>query len=229
MKVLVTGATGLIGTAVSARLLAEGHEVVPVSRRPATFTNRTVILDMEHATSPGAWLPHLGRCRRRDQLRRRAAGQSARGHGQGSPSGSGCPVQGMRAIRREARHSFLRHRGGPRAALRLLGQQLAGDRALMASDLDWVILRPSVVLGRPVFGASALIRGLAALPVLPSMPGTARLQVVRLEDVVETAVTSSAPQHPAGSPWSLRGPKPFPWTRSWNCIAAGLAGSRPGG
>lgn len=52
--------------------------------------------------------------------------------------------------------------------------KLAGDRALMARDLDWVILRPSVVVGWPVFGASALIRGLAALPVLPSMPGTGR-------------------------------------------------------
>ncbi len=34
MKVLVTGATGLIGSAVSARLVAEGHQVLHVSRRP---------------------------------------------------------------------------------------------------------------------------------------------------------------------------------------------------
>ncbi|WP_333826751.1 hypothetical protein [Pararhodobacter sp.] len=30
----------------------------------------------------------------------------------------------------------------------------------MARDLDWVMLRPSVVLGQPVSGASALFRGL---------------------------------------------------------------------
>ena len=36
MKVLVTGITGLIGRAIGARLLAEGHEVVSLCRRPAS-------------------------------------------------------------------------------------------------------------------------------------------------------------------------------------------------
>lgn len=61
-----------------------------------------------------------------------------------------------------------------------------GDQMLKARDLDWVILRPSVVLGRGVFGASALFRGLAALPVVPVMKGTGALQVVQLDDVTET-------------------------------------------
>jgi hypothetical protein len=56
----------------------------------------------------------------------------------------------------------------------------------MATKLDWVILRPSVVLGRPAFGASALIRSLASLPHLPLMPDTRPLQVVQLDDVVAT-------------------------------------------
>jgi hypothetical protein len=38
----------------------------------------------------------------------------------------------------------------------------AGDAALAASSLEWFILRPSVVIGRPAYGGSALIRGLAA-------------------------------------------------------------------
>ena len=42
-----------------------------------------------------------------------------------------------------------------------------GDAALMASGLDWVVLRPSVVVGRAAYGGSALFRGLAALPLLP--------------------------------------------------------------
>ena len=64
----------------------------------------------------------------------------------------------------------------------------AGDAALQARDLDWVILRPSVVLGRPVYGASALFRGLATLPLLPRAQDAGPLQVVQLEDVVETVV-----------------------------------------
>jgi hypothetical protein len=63
--------------------------------------------------------------------------------------------------------------------------KLAGDRALMESALDWVILRPSVIIGRQAYGGSALIRGLASLPVLPIMSGTAALQVVHLDDVLE--------------------------------------------
>jgi len=33
----------------------------------------------------------------------------------------------------------------------------------MNRDLDWVILRPSVVVGSAAYGGSALFRGLAAL------------------------------------------------------------------
>jgi hypothetical protein len=64
----------------------------------------------------------------------------------------------------------------------------AGDAALAATDLDWVILRPSVVLGRPVYGASALFRGLSALPLVPRTVDAGPLQVVQLGDVVETVL-----------------------------------------
>jgi|UPI0006921241 hypothetical protein len=35
---------------------------------------------------------------------------------------------------------------------------------------NWIILRPSVVIRRVAYGASAMLRGLAALPILPLMP-----------------------------------------------------------
>jgi hypothetical protein len=58
----------------------------------------------------------------------------------------------------------------------------------MALDLDWVILRPSVVIGRGAYGASALLRGLASLSFLPSMPHTAALQIVHLDDLLEAVL-----------------------------------------
>jgi hypothetical protein len=76
--------------------------------------------------------------------------------------------------------------------------KLAGDQALMASDLDWVILRPSVIIGRPAYGGSALLRGLSSLSILPVMPNTAALQVVHLDDVLDAIaffVQPSAPSH----------------------------------
>ena len=62
MKVLVTGASGLIGAALCARLAAEGHEVVQVLRRPRSdglLRGSTVLLDMMKAVRPEDWSPHL--------------------------------------------------------------------------------------------------------------------------------------------------------------------------
>ena len=89
------------------------------------------------------------------------------------------------------------------------GSKLVGDQALMKLDLEWIILRPSVVLGRPVFGASALFRGLAALPVLLSMPETGRLQVVQLHDVVETVAFFLRDDSPSRLALELAGPDAF--------------------
>ncbi|WKL24972.1 hypothetical protein Q1M63_15320 (plasmid) [Sinorhizobium meliloti] len=77
----------------------------------------------------------------------------------------------------------------------------------MACDLDWVILRPSVVLGPGAYGASALFRGLAALPWLPVMPNTGLLQVVRLEDVVRTVEMFVNPNAPSRLTLEVAGPE----------------------
>ena len=64
--------------------------------------------------------------------------------------------------------------------------KLAGDQWLLASDLDWTILRPSVVVGNSAFGGSALLRGLAALPFTPDFRNAGKLQLMHLEDVADT-------------------------------------------
>src|SRR5262249_48257086 len=97
--------------------------------------------------------------------------------------------------------------------------KLIGDNALMECDLDWVILRPSVVVGRAAYGGSALMRGLAALPVLPVMPNTGRLQIVHLDDVVDAAMFFLRPDAAARPPGPSRG-----WSRF---SAAGCVGRRP--
>src|SRR5437762_9955225 len=62
MRVLLVGASGLIGSAVSARLAAEGHEVVGVSRHPPDCTLGQVTygkFNLARASSPDSFLPLL--------------------------------------------------------------------------------------------------------------------------------------------------------------------------
>lgn len=210
MLILVTGATGLIGTAIVARLLAQGHRVRAVARSAPRLTHPAldwVRLDLRAARKPQDWRAHLSGV---DAVIN-CAGTLQQGprddvdavHAEAAAAlFLACEAAGVRrvvhfsaiGVNRETPSAFSR-------------TKLAGEAALTARALDWVILRPSVVLGRPVYGASALMRGLAALPVLPVMPGTAPIQPVRLEDVVETAIFFSTPDAPARMALDLAGPE----------------------
>src|SRR4051812_19192636 len=64
MRILLTGATGLIGSAAFARLKEAGHEVIAVVRRLDAAARRLpadrfLVLDVAKATKPEHWLPHL--------------------------------------------------------------------------------------------------------------------------------------------------------------------------
>ncbi len=53
--------------------------------------------------------------------------------------------------------------------------KLEADRALAASGLPYVILRPTVVVGRNAYGGTALLRAIASFPgVLPLVDAKAR-------------------------------------------------------
>src|SRR5262249_6589558 len=85
--------------------------------------------------------------------------------------------------------------------------KLLGDQALMERNLDWVILRPSVVIGRAAYGGSALMRGLAALPVVPIMPDTGPLQIVHLDDLVDAVMSFLKPDAPVRRTFEVVGPQ----------------------
>lgn len=209
MRVLVTGATGLIGTAVAARLTAEGHDVIRAIRCNPDLNGEDrafVTIDMAKALEPEDWdhvlhgIDAVVNCVGvlQDNARERvtevhATSAAALFHA--------CERTGVRRIIHFSAIGVDREQPSDFSI-----SKLAGDEALMKRDLKWIILRPSVVLGRPVFGASALFRGLAALPFLPSMPGTGRLQVVQLDDVVETVALFLRPESPSKLTLELAGP-----------------------
>jgi uncharacterized protein YbjT (DUF2867 family) len=206
VKIAVIGGTGLIGSAIVAHLASRGHAVVCMSRSAGGTSATAISVDINKATSPSYWLPLL------DGIE---AVVNCAGVLQDGPNDSTSMVHHhgianlfaaceQLHIRRVIHFSALGvDRETPSAFSRT---KLSGDRALMERDLDWVILRPSVVIGRPAYGASALMRGLAALPAIPIMPNTGQLQIVLLEDVVRTVEHFLDPAVPKRKIVELVGP-----------------------
>src|ERR1051326_7031559 len=210
MRVMVVGASGLIGSAVCARLAARGDTILAVVHPPTDLgliPAGTLEIDMTGATDPADWVPHLTgvdavvNCAGVLQDSRR---DSTRGvHAAGAAAlFRACERAGVRRV------VHLSAVGVDRATpTEFSCTKLAGDQALIERDLDWVILRPSVVIGRPAYGGSALMRGLAAAPIVPVMPGTGPLQIVHLDDVVDAIIFFLRPEAPVRRTFEVVGPR----------------------
>jgi uncharacterized protein YbjT (DUF2867 family) len=189
MRVLLLGATGLIGSAIAARLRRDGVTVVAVARGGGTALrrlglDRIVHLDLRHATRPEHWRDALDGVdaviNAAGVLQDGAATQAVQ---QAAPAAlySACAAAGVRRIV----HISALGADHPVSLFSRSKQEI--EETLSASDLDWVILRPAVVVGRAAYGGSALFRGLAALPLLPVPRRSGQIQAVQLDEVAETA------------------------------------------
>ncbi|WP_024511114.1 SDR family oxidoreductase [Bradyrhizobium sp. ARR65] len=188
MKILLTGATGLIGSALAYRLMQEGHDIIGLARHRSRSLRLKgwAIVDIASMREPADWLPYLAgidavvNCAGvlQDSPQECAEGVHSTGV---ATLFAACEQSGIRRVIHLSAIGVDRERPSTFSSTKY-----AGDRQLMTRDLEWVILRPSVVLGRSAFGASALIRSLASLPVVPLMPDTQPLQVVQLSDVLAT-------------------------------------------
>jgi uncharacterized protein YbjT (DUF2867 family) len=211
-RVLIIGATGFIGSAIAARLMAEGALVVAVARGngPAVrkLTAKTIVtIDLRHAVNPDDWMPHLGgidaviNCA---GVLQDGARDSAHAIHEWMPAAliAACEKAGVR------RFLHFSAMGADRDALSEFSRTKGRTEALLrASSLEWAILRPSVVVGRAAYGGSALVRGLAALPWLPRLEDAGPISVVQLGDVVATVVRLLEDGAPARIAIDLAGPE----------------------
>lgn len=170
---LLLGAGGFIGRHVLAALLARGHAVTAVVRRPEgladAFPAATVLtMDLARATTAGHWHAALAGI---------DAVVNAAGVLRGPDMGAvhtAMPAALHRAalaagVRRIVLLSAISAR--PDVATDYACTKLAGEADLRRSGLDWTILRPSLVYGEGSYGGTSLLRGLAALPLLVPLPG----------------------------------------------------------
>ena len=213
MRVLVTGAYGLIGSACLAGLHAAGHDVVGAGRSIGAARRQFpyaqwLEADFLRLQDAEAWQPLLGNIDavvncvgvlqdgwRDDVERIQFAGTVA--------LFDGCARAG---IRRVVQISAL---GADAAGPSMFSRTKAAAEAhLKTLTLDWVILRPALVLGSAVYGGTAMLRGIAAVPfVVPVFHGDSRIQIVSLDDLAETVVRSIAPGAPARVSWQVAHPQ----------------------
>lgn len=184
MKILLTGATGFIGSRVAAALRTRGHEVLGVVRRPDPNAPAEVAGDFSRDTDSAAWLPRLTGV----DVVVNAVGIIREG---GAQSFSALHIQGPRAlfdacvqagVRKIIQISALG--ADDEATSRYHVSKASADRYLQALPIDWIVLRPSLVFG--VGGASTrLLGGMACLPLVPLVGrGDQSVQPVHVDDLV---------------------------------------------
>jgi uncharacterized protein YbjT (DUF2867 family) len=219
-RILVLGASGLIGQALAVDMTRRGHAVTAVARRftpaqKAAFAGRAYELPV--AALPIAALAALIERHRADLV------VNCVGILQDGPGGSTAVVhQGfvqslLAAIAGLGRPVLLVHisipgdSAGDRTAFSRTKRQ--AERAILASGLPHVILRPGLVVAPAAFGGSAMLRALAALPVrLPAAERETPFQCVAIEDIAETLAWLAAAWSAASPPsavWDLMHPEPL--------------------
>ncbi len=226
MRVLVVGAYGLIGSAVAARLIGDGWEVVGAGRDLAAARRRMPQLDWRLADLATMraedWRPLLEGCDAvitcagalQDSPRDDLAAVHVRGL---AALGQACVAAGVRRLVHVSAAGVAASPGPFGATKR------AGEAALAGIDLDWIVLRPGLVLGPSAYGGSALLRGLAAFPLaIPAVRPEAVVQTVWLGDVAEAASRALAPDAPVRRVYDIVSPEAAPVGRTLQALRGWL-------
>lgn len=189
LRVLVLGGYGLIGLAIVRALHAAGHEVTGLGRSaeqgrrlfPQATWRAADIAGLQHAA---AWRPLLDGV----EVVVNAAGALQDGGRDNLAAVHDAGIAAMVSACEAARVSRIVQisavGASADASTEFMRSKARGDAAVRAGTTDWVILRPGLVLSPNAYGGSALIRMLAAFPLVsPIAMPDARVQTVAISDV----------------------------------------------
>jgi uncharacterized protein YbjT (DUF2867 family) len=214
MRILVTGATGFIGAHVAAGLADAGHAVVGGARDAARARGQFpqfdwIGCDFNKDVSVDAWRPRLAgidavvNCA---GILQGARGQSIDAIHRAAPAAlfDACVAAGVSRVIQISALGV-----DPAAGTAYADSKRAADEHLAGLDLDWVVLRPSLVYANGSHGGTSLIRGLAGLPWVIPLPGggTQAFQPLHLDDLARAICALVAPDAPSRRVIEAPGPE----------------------
>jgi uncharacterized protein YbjT (DUF2867 family) len=188
-KVLVLGASGLIGRFVTDDLRARGFEVIAVARRYSPSQSASAAdLEMPFFTMDSTALAQLIAGHDIDVIVN-CVGllQDVPGSGVGAVHRDFVALL-LRAIHESGRVIRLVHLSIPGEAAddrtAFARTKREAERLIASSGLAYAILRPGFVIAPSAYGGSAMMRALAALPFrLPAAESAVPFQPVMVEDI----------------------------------------------
>ena len=218
-KILVLGASGLIGRFVSDDLRARGFDVVAVARRfsPSQKTS-SFDLELPVMSMDTAALTRLIADRGIDVV------VKCLGVLQDGPGSDTRDVHRdfvgrlLRAIRGSGRAIRLVHISIPGAAdedrTPFSQTKREAERLIAVFGIPHAILRPGFVVASSAYGGSAMLRALAALPVdLPAAATAVPFQTIAVEDISETVAWLAGrdinDEATMAVTWDLMAPQPL--------------------
>jgi uncharacterized protein YbjT (DUF2867 family) len=235
MKVLLLGGYGFIGLEAARLLIARGCEVLAVGRdidhgEHVLPQAKWAAADIAALRAPNQWAPFLESV----DVVVNASGALQDGLRDNLAAVQDAAIRALIAACETAGVKRFVQISAPgvsaEATTPFLRTKAAADAALAASKLDWIILRPGLVWGRTATGGTALVRMLAAVPVVqPIMLANARVQTADIDDVSEAIARAVEGALPAGTDVDLVEPTPLTLgaivtqVRAWHGFPAPLA------
>ena len=209
MRVLVCGATGCVGRAVSRALRSRGHHVIE-GARGVDEARHTMPIDFMVPVAPEAWARRLRERHVEAVVNCVGILMPSRGQTFERVHTAG-PVELFRGaaiagVAREVQVSALGVGDDPESlATPYLRSKLLAEEALAGTAVEGAVVRPTLVYG-PGSQSAALFATLASLPVvgLPGL-GSQRLQPIHVYELAEAIVRLLEREEPARGVFELGG------------------------
>lgn len=214
-RILILGAYGLIGSAIARRLTAAGHLVTglgrdPVAARKVLPNISWQIADVAGLLDPNSWGAHLQdidvviNCTGALQDGHQDDLEALHHHAVAALS-KACASCDAQLIQISAVGAT------PEARTDFLSSKSRGDAAIKASGCRYQILRPGLVLSETAYGGTAMLRMLAAVPVIqPLAFADAPIQTVSTNDLASAVHYAVSGDVPNGFEGDLVEPTPRP-------------------